>query len=597
VIRRFQSVLIPGGQDVDTLVVLLHGCTWTSRRRRTQLTDVVDAIHQQLPTADVFTPAIPIEFWSLRDADEIVGALLAEVDRIWNQRATAGQGYRRVVMVGFSFGSVLLRQLFCRAAGAQENGTIDPRAAHPWAERVERLVLLAGLNRGWTVDSPVTRLESLANNIGTAIGHLLPIKPTLFAIRRGAPFLTRTRLQWLTLKRSLRAPLTIQLLGTRDDIVSPADNIDLATGADFVYLEVPQSGHFDVIEMARDNPLGLERLKRFQLALTGSRTDLSKEAITGADLQQLLPIATDGTSELEIRARAGLAPDDVVFVVHGIRDKGYWTRKIARVVVATGQRLGREVVAVAPSYGYFAMLPFLLPWTRRAKVEWLLDMYVTVRCWHPDAKVSFIGHSNGTYILAGAIESCPAVHFKNIVFAGSVVRSDFEWSPYLDRNQIGRVLNYVATADWVVAIFPRLLQMLRIQDVGGAGHDGFLNDPARVMDVEYVSGRHSAALDEEHWNDIARFVFDGQPPGRQTTVRHPLVVVAAHGALLIWIALTTLAVLPLYFFLTTLGFPEVTGLLWLKSWKVAAASNVPAWLLAGALMGWLRMLAGVLTRL
>ena len=36
---------------------------------------------------------------------------------------------------------------------------------------------------------------------------------------------------------------------------------------------------------------------------------------------------------------ATLTPvSDVVFVIHGIRDKGYWTRKIARVVVRKGRR-------------------------------------------------------------------------------------------------------------------------------------------------------------------------------------------------------------------------------------------------------------------
>ena len=50
----------------------------------------------------------------------------------------------------------------------------------------------------------------------------------------------------------------------------------------------------------------------------------------------------------------------------GIRAKGHWTRKIARVVVSNGRAQGRNVVAVAPTYGCFAMLPFLLPWTRRA---------------------------------------------------------------------------------------------------------------------------------------------------------------------------------------------------------------------------------------
>jgi hypothetical protein len=605
--RRVRPVTIAGSGQTDTLVIALHGCTWTTWRRRTQLRHVVDAIQQWLPDADIFTPLLPIEFWSLRPPDRVIDQLLAEVDRVWRAREMTGVGYRRVLMVGFSFGSVLLRQLFCRAAGAREDGSIDAAAARPWAASVERVVLLAGLNRGWTVDSPVSRLESIANHVGTAIAHLLPRKPTLFAIRRGAPFLTRTRLQWLALKRASRTPpVTVQLLGTRDDIVSPADNIDLATGGDFVYLEVPQSGHFDVVHMGPDAQEGRVRRDRFHLALLGSPTELAAEAITGSELLHLLPMGTDAIGGLVPTLGEEHPHDHVVFVVHGIRDKGYWTRKIARVVVTEGRRQSRRVVAVAPSYGYFAMLPFLLPWTRRAKVEWLLDMYVTIRCWRPEADVSFIGHSNGTYILAGAIESCPAVRFRNVVFAGSVVRSTFDWSRYIARRdegengkgQVGRVLNYVASADWVVAIFPRLLQKLRVQDLGGAGHDGFSRELAGVTDVEYVRGRHSAALDEQYWRDIATFVLDGEPP-RQTIVtsRHPVVVAAAHGAFLIWLLLAAAAALPLYLLLTALGFPEVTGLPWLHAWQVVAVRSIPAWLAAAVLMVWLRFLAAVLTRL
>jgi hypothetical protein len=55
------------------------------------------------------------------------------------------------------------------------------------------------------------------------------------------------------------------------------------------------------------------------------------------------------------------------------------------------------------------------------------------------------------------------------------------------------LLNYVATADKVVAIFPRFMGRLGA-DVGGAGHDGFV--PPVVHDVEDAVGAHDAALNE-----------------------------------------------------------------------------------------------------
>lgn len=262
-----------------------------------------------------------------------------------------------------------------------------------------------------------------------------------------------------------------------------------------------------------------------------------------------------------------------------------------------GRKSGRDVVAIAPTYGYFAMLPFLLPWSRRAKVEWLLDHYVTIRASHPRARISFVGHSNGTYVLAGAVDSCPAVTFGNVVFAGSVVRSDFDWRR-LRGPQVGAVLNYVATTDWVVAIFPRLLGVLRLQDLGGAGHDGFDESPG-VTDVEYVPGRHGAALDERHWNDIAAFVLDGKLPATTATAtsRSLWVVAAGHAAGFVWLAILAIVVAPIYCLLTLLGLPEVTGWEAYRHWQQSVSATVPPWILAGLLMGWSRLVTTIVTRL
>lgn len=313
-----------GNPSGDTLVVLLHGCTWAPWQRGAQLRHVGDAIRDAMPGADLLMPVMPIEFWSVAEPDQVVTGTLAAIDHAWATRAESGTPYQRVLMVGFSFGSVLLRRLYCLAAGARGNATVDTNTARPWANKVERLVLLAGLNRGWTTESPVSRFESTLNCIGTAIGHLLPIKPAIFSIRRGAPFLTLMRLQWLALERlGMTPPLTVQLLGTRDDIVSPADNVDLATGERFVYIEVPQSGHFDVVNMGGGTAVALERRTLFQNALTGSRGALTSVAVTGAELLQLLPAEAGARGDLAMRRGAGASPSDVVFVVHGIRDKGY----------------------------------------------------------------------------------------------------------------------------------------------------------------------------------------------------------------------------------------------------------------------------------
>jgi hypothetical protein len=355
----------------------------------------------------------------------------------------------------------------------------------------------------------------------------------VFQIRRGAPFLTQLRMQWLAMRQhaaKLRAgvggALTVQLLGTVDDMVAPSDNVDLVTGRDFVYLDVPGSGHSNIREMdpdgvplrrrlrarsadavAHERRVRRARRERFLQALCWDQAAL--RTMSDFPTDEPLPDADPGVTE-------------VVFVIHGIRDEGYWTQRVARKVKARAAAGGRQFRTETSSYGYFAMLPFVLPWTRRAKVEWLMDQYTENKALYPNAAFSFVGHSNGTYLLARALKDYPACRFRHVVFAGSVVNRDYDWRAMIARGRVERVLNFVATRDWVVAFFPngfgKGLFGWRAGDLGGAGHDGFegfvrvgpgMRAAGPLLQVEYVRGGHSAALDERHWDGIAEFVVDG----------------------------------------------------------------------------------------
>jgi hypothetical protein len=215
------------------------------------------------------------------------------------------------------------------------------------------------------------------------------------------------------------------------------------------------------------------------------------------------------------------AVENVVFIVHGIRDYGYWSQKIGREILR--RATGTNTVILSPSYGYFPILPFLLPGVRQEKVEWLLDKYVEVRRQYPNAKMSYVGHSNGTYLFARAMELCPMLKFHRAVFAGSVVKCSFPWRNFLTR-QVDSVINFVATSDWVVASVPRSVQPFgRVFDLGSAGHDGFSMSGAEksLMNVRYVKGGHSAGISEMLWDDIAEFVLNGSMPTRKPHLAFP----------------------------------------------------------------------------
>jgi hypothetical protein len=314
----------------------------------------------------------------------------------------------------------------------------------------------------------------------------------------------------------------------------------------FALIEIPFATHEDAFRMKRptvDQRTLIEgAIKAGELSKVCKRNNLvleTKWLLFGRAMSQSIHDLKDikiNPAHMfdETALRLDTEATHVVFVIHGIRDHGFWTQKIARVIKQEVEKENqgkpkeecRHFRSFTGSYGYFAMVPFALPWVRRWKCEWLMDRYVEARARHPNAVFSFVGHSNGTYLLARALNDYPAVRFERVVLAGSVIRRDFDWAKHLNPQpnsnnipHVQEVLNYVATKDWVVAIFSKAFQPLRFFfDLGSAGHDGFdqykKKAHPRLHEAHFVEGRHSAALIETQWDDIARFIVKGGPlPG------------------------------------------------------------------------------------
>jgi pimeloyl-ACP methyl ester carboxylesterase len=268
--------------DSAILVVLLHGYAECS----TQLDGICSrVVERELPNADILMPAMPYSYFaSTRPLKDVVSHLGQTLDKYWVEReARRGTSYDSVILVGYSMGSVTVRALFAHGWGY--DSIVRPEgireAPRPWAKAVTRVVLLAGVNRGWSTDSPVTLSQRLLYVLGRPLLMIWPFgRPCVLDIRRGAPFLTGMRLDWLKLKAEfpdeLTFPLVVQLLGTQDDIVSPNDNLDFFTGFDFFYIEVPESGHYDVVDVTpgrtvhNGRDIGEARREAIALALTGS---------------------------------------------------------------------------------------------------------------------------------------------------------------------------------------------------------------------------------------------------------------------------------------------------------------------------------------
>jgi hypothetical protein len=315
--------------------VLLHAYTSSPIK----MSYVRDAVLQSIPDADIFIPELPTSICSLANPIEIVLELLRKIDQFWGERKekTDKKSYEGIIIIGHSLGSLLGRKLYVYACGEPKDNLFEPEVVQEtpreWADKVERIILMAGMNRGWIISHHMPLNHVILWTIGVAIGNIIFLisknRPLIFHIRRGSPFLTNLRIQWLAMKqttstKSIDKTLVIQLLGSVDDIVSPDDNVDLVSGKDFYYLDVPVSNHANVVDIDSTTD-GKKRKKVFDLALTASATQLKENNAVPQDFHDA-PFLVN-------------RPDvqNVVFVIHGIRDLGYWTRKIARRIQKMGK--------------------------------------------------------------------------------------------------------------------------------------------------------------------------------------------------------------------------------------------------------------------
>ncbi|MBM3530770.1 MAG: alpha/beta hydrolase [Alphaproteobacteria bacterium] len=334
-------------EQADTLAVLLHAFD----QAPTSLQRVAEAVREEFPRSDIYAPRLPFQPWSCADPEAVAEGIV----RYLSALPRIGE-YGRIVFVGHSFGAVMARKVWALAHGATPAAAVDSARAQPWAAKIERIVLLAAMNRGWTVSSALKPLDRLAFAFASGIGHfmrhVLGCEPTIFGIRRGAAFLSTMRLQSLAVANALgeRNPIVVQLLGTDDDQVAPADNLDLAAGRNFHYIEIAEATHRGIVELQDEGPQGA--LARFRLALRGERAVLAEAALKLSDLHDIYDESPD-----DYDAVGEPLQDDavkrVVFVIHGIRDRGFWTRRIAREVKRQSRLRDMPCRAVTSTYGFF----------------------------------------------------------------------------------------------------------------------------------------------------------------------------------------------------------------------------------------------------
>src|SRR5688500_740033 len=184
------------GNNPFYLVYILHGYTM----KRSAYEKIKRLIQSRLPNAKVEVPSLPLSTFSVRDPNAIVNTVLQNIDRDWNI-AVREHLTVKVILIGHSTGALLAKKVYICACGETSDIPFEDEIAYknerPWSTAVDRIILLAGMNRGWSLNPHLYTKTNLAIRLGIGIGFLMSLtgrEPVGLATRRGAPFVTMLRM-------------------------------------------------------------------------------------------------------------------------------------------------------------------------------------------------------------------------------------------------------------------------------------------------------------------------------------------------------------------------------------------------------------------
>jgi len=442
--------------------------------------------------------------FSRRSPMAVARSLSARLDSIDRQSG----GEKELVLIGHSIGGLLIRTAYLIAAGKFGEG----EAVYDWPRRVSRFVLMASMDRG------VNPEGSMRAKLGTPFARFLrPVGIRLiYDILKGSTFVTNLRIAWMRYYRTLpNPPMVVQVRGTKDDEVARNDTIDPDLFPHAVPIDVPEANHVKLHD------------------LTGTPDPETHYECIRHAIADDFPRHAAGAQIAE-KSR-------VIFLLHGIRaSKLGWPTQLKNEIL----RRDPSAIVELPDYGYFSALRFAIPYFHRKPLRWFQDEYSQALARHPGAEFYFVGHSNGTYLMAQSLREIGGMIFNRIFLGGCVLSPAYVWP---SRPQPYVVHNAYAYTDKVVGILCSALAGLGRKDVGTAGFESFREIPDG--DQNLVDRGHGAAFDSPaDLETVADFILTGArpPAGAPQDMPSGIRRLSRFSTILGWLVLAILVVLPIW---------------------------------------------------
>lgn len=263
-----------------------------------------------------------------------------------------------------------------------------------------------------------------------------------------------------------------------------------------------------------------------------------------SQLKQILAKISD-PQEREIAEAAILYPPrtqrkHIIALLHGMNTDAQWQEALAAQL-----RDDYGVDTYPIGYGNFRPWRFICPFfTRQAPIDVVTQELRNLKTLHPDADISVIAHSFGTYILSKILEDHTDLNFYRIQLCGAVIDTNYRWDKVQARIA-KQIVNDVGHKD----IYPLLARKVT-WGYGDSGTFGFKK--VLIRDRHFNYG-HSDFMTEEHVTKYWKpFIVDGQIVATELTRSRPV-----HG---FWVQ--AVRKLPLKIALLVLVFSGLLLLIW-----------------------------------
>jgi len=519
---------------------------------------------QQLPQGRDLPlgPTDVLVFWQsrcplTRESPYDLALELTAVVRKWVDLRAGLQPYEKVVLVGYSAGSLLIRKALAWGLDELQDFPRPGLAAQyrwDWAfpggsheTKLDRLILIAGMNRGWSLQGQPKHMklrEYWSYRALVLLGRTRLVANLIMMLERGTPFVVDLRLQWLRLGARGVLPLTIQLLGGLEDLVSENDNLDAGVIGGFAVISVPKTRHYEMnlFKDTDDPEAGILRANLLREALAGDKAELLRRRgyQTPAKFANRRP------------------PSAIVLIAHGIRSTADWSGRLKNAL----ETRDRSLWVGHAGYGHLSILGFMIFPIRRRHVRWLADRLTersleALAVMAPSERdeaiasqaaatnvvpVHFIGHSNGTWLAAQLMKTYRAANFQRVALCESPVHRLFPWRRFHDDGRFTRLRNERAASDYAVGLaayfFSEVAGFLRIPtDVGDGGRVGFQDPPQHgYIDTAYLPGGHSAGTEPGNDPYLIDYICGNDAPdaGRPLRPDRDILLHGFANAILIW---------------------------------------------------------------